>query len=400
MTRDLRGLFALVLSCSAPAVTFARSVDTTPRHAILCADGERFVAEDEGSGLALYRITDGTILRRFAIRGTVHGRVKNLVLSPDEKRLLVACADGSLVLWNTETGERVWQKEPDATGLAKAMEVWFPRSANFAANGERFAYPTDAGALVFDARTGDRIVTIEPPGKKVAAVALGSDGAGGFLVTPDGRLFRFEVAAGRVEDTGIVAEGWQRYSDAYPQPSGGWVRYSTDGKWIAFPSSGGVYKQQLSVVRLDDKLTRRDFGEFGRIGHLRAAADGSFLVTAYTHVPRSRDRYVTCVGARVWPDEGRAEELWRLTTDSYVDLETDFSPQTMFGLRPGCGAWRAMVIDLRKGEVALTLGEREESSWFGRVVSPDRGGWLVLWGLLALVVLFVVFLRRRMRRAT
>src|SRR5262249_12982875 len=154
--------------------------------------------QDGWNSLALYRIADGSVVYCFPAPAEVHGAV---AVSPDEKHLLVACSDGSLLLWRIETGERAWLKGPGETGLKSIQDV------SFAGNGERFAvYDFWYKAVVFDTRTGGRVGAASFP------VALGPDGTRGFLFGLDGRLHRFDLAGGSPVDTGLTA-GWPvRYS--------------------------------------------------------------------------------------------------------------------------------------------------------------------------------------------
>ncbi len=176
-----RELLAVALCCAAPVATWATTYDTTPRHVILFSDGTRFIADDRMNGSALYRVSDGAVLHRFPDSSWV-------TLSPDEKRVLLSYSDGSLVLWNVETGEDVWWKGSDATGLKTAGAV------SFSGSGDRFACLTETGVIVFDAKTGNRIDGVSVPRDSgPTSAALGPDGKNGFLIDWGERLHSFDI---------------------------------------------------------------------------------------------------------------------------------------------------------------------------------------------------------------
>lgn len=335
MTRSFRGvwcggLFAVMVCCSAPRVANATKYDTSPRQAILFTDGTRIVARDGMKSHTLYRVADGAVIRRFADADAV-------TLSPDEKQLLVSRTDGGMFLWDVETGEQVWWKDPAATGLKSS--AW----ANFAGNGERFACSTGDGVAVFDARTGDRIATIGAR-SSVWAVALAPDGTRGFFLEFETaayeRLFSFDVATGRVTAT--------LYFGAGP------ICYSTDGKFVAFRHSNSGAADCLSVIRLGNELTKYDLGEFSHIGHIRPAHDGSFLVSARTKRRDDERGHREFVGAQIWPDSRRVQEVWRFTMEQGVNELTDYSPERMIGVSTDVGLVTT-ITDLRTGKVTRTI---------------------------------------------
>src|SRR5262249_53473986 len=87
---------ALLVGGVVPAVAAGTSIITRPRVTIVLEDGKRFIAQDGWTSLALYRIADGSVVYCSPAPAEVHGAV---AVSPDEKHLLVACSDGSLLLW-------------------------------------------------------------------------------------------------------------------------------------------------------------------------------------------------------------------------------------------------------------------------------------------------------------
>jgi WD40 repeat protein len=392
------GLLAMVLCCALSAGAVAVSPRVAPWHVVLFSDGTQFVAYQRDSTLTLYRTADGSVARQFEAPGSVW----SIALSPAEKRLLVVCDDGTLVLWDVQSGERIWQSAFAETALR--VPAWFAGSASFAGNGERFVCPTWDGALVFDARTGARIRRIIMYGQSTEganAVALAPDGTRGFLLTPDGHLHSFDVATGRTVETGIIADGWHRYCSArLPHRSGGRICYSADGKFIAFPTLGDLHNDQLAVVQLGDKLTRRNLGWFGEIGHLRVAADGSFLVSAGTTRFREPSTDVSFIGVRIWPTEGRTERLWLSTRENGLYQRTDYSLRSMIAVTPGSDRGIAKITDLRTGKVVLAIGEFKNDTIKAQPPEKVSSDWFWLWiaaGAFVLIVAVAVVWRWRVK---
>jgi hypothetical protein len=371
------GLLVVVACGWVPTVASGTTYDMSPRETILLKDGARFIAQDGWNSVALYR-ADGSVAHGFPAPAGV-GRI---ALSPDEKHLLVACKDGSLVLWRVGTGERAWLKGPGESGLGNTQD------ASFAGNGERFAVCDQRdSAVVFDTGTGRRVGAVSfPPGQtNVMSVALAPDGTRGFLVDLGERLHTFDLAAVRPVDTGFQA--------AWP------VRFSADGRYVAFRNDNSGSAERLSVVRTDEQLTKQDLGEFTDIGHIRPAGDGSFLVTARVGGRDSDARYV---GVQVWPDGGRAQEVWRLGGHQGVNERTGYDPRPMIGVSTD---FRLVtrVTDLRAGKTVTEIDnsanyrpEMLSSSSVG--VRPER---LLLWvsgAVLGMLITGAMIWRRRRPR--
>lgn len=111
------------------------------------------------------------------------------------------------------------------------------------------------------------------------------------------------------------------------------------------------------MVRVGDPLTRRDVSltrpgveEFCWLVDVRPAGDGSFLVMAKIH------DYEPCIsrdtGIRVWPEDGRTEELWAISELSGRRIA--YSPRAMIGVATGASLV-TVVLDLRTGKVVRAI---------------------------------------------
>ncbi len=162
----------------------------------------------------------------------------------------------------------------------------------------------------------------------------------------------------------------------------------------------------MSVVRVSDTLTKRDLGDFSHITHIRPARDGSFLVTAQTRRGSDERGMPEFVGAQIWPDEGRVNEIWRFTTQEGVNSRTDYLPELMIGVSTS-HTLGTRITDLHTGKVTRTINNSANYRPVMLSTSSREGGdWprrLLIWGGVVLVGLFVVgiavLIRRRRRIA-
>lgn len=327
---------ASVAWCCGSGIAFGTTYVVTPKPVMLLKDSKRFIAQDGWNSVALYRIGDATAIHRFP----APERVQQIAVTPDEKRLLVACSDGSVAVWDVETGKRLWEQTGKQTGLGYYH-------ASLAHDGESCIVcdGTDQ-AIVFRTTTGERLGVVQFPPKQTNIVfaAYSPDGKTGAFMGLGDRLHTFDVAMGTVKDTGIAG--------AWP------VRYSVDGKHIAFRSNNSGTEENLRLVSMDGTLTMRDLGSFSHIGHIKPTDDGAFLVTG--RVGNRHEKTAVIVGVRVRPGNEKAEELWERPNWSGVDVKTDFRPNSMIGV--STDAWLVTTVtDLRSGALLQEVDNRANS---------------------------------------
>jgi WD40 repeat protein len=125
--RALSGVvLVLLLVCCSAGTALGITYDKTPRQTILLSDSTRFIAEDGWNSMALYRVSDASLMQRFKALS----QIAKVAITSDEKFLLIACENGSLSVWEVDTGQRVWQQSRSESGLTSVYD------ASFAANGE------------------------------------------------------------------------------------------------------------------------------------------------------------------------------------------------------------------------------------------------------------------------
>jgi WD40 repeat protein len=114
-------LIAVVLVSLAPSVASGTKYDTRPRLARILANSATFVVQNGWNSVAVYRIGDGKLLHKFP----ANGRVNKFDVTADERFLVVACADGTVAVWDLSAGDRLWRKNSRDTGLEYAYDVSF-----------------------------------------------------------------------------------------------------------------------------------------------------------------------------------------------------------------------------------------------------------------------------------
>src|ERR1700722_8160128 len=207
--------------------------------------------------MALYRVRDATVIHRFpANRG-----ITDIALTTDETLFLIACDDGTLSLWEVESGKRLWQQSRSQSGLRVIFD------STFALNDESCIVACDQGqAIILKTSSGERLGVIRfPPNEtSVMSAALSRNNTSGFLIDLGERLHTFDTANGRLNDTGLTG--------AWP------VRYCADGSYIAFRSKNSGISEQLRVVAARENLASQDLGQFSGIARIKQAREGRFLI--------------------------------------------------------------------------------------------------------------------------
>jgi hypothetical protein len=376
------GWFALFLAGVAPAGIQANTYKPIPRSAVLLPRSERFIALDAWNSAALYEIGDGQVVYRFPAKE----RIDHFAATADESRLLVACGDGSLGLWNLETGANVWWQTSKISGLRD------PHDASFARDGKSCIVCNERdNAVIFESDTGRRIGVVSfPPGQTdIMSAALSPDGSSGLLVDLWQRVFLFDVATGRMTNTGI--------SGAWP------IRYSADGKHAAFRSRNSGTREALRVVTLDDTLEWRDVGKFGQIGLIKPSNDGGFQIRARTE--EDEQGKTADVAVKYSPHAHELKELALGIPVEHLRDEnrTDFSDETLVGVETSYNLI-TLVIDLKENRLLLKIDNHENREpnhafWiFDDLLDVHWSWWAIAGG--GVVVLMAVWTFWRLGRRT
>jgi WD40 repeat protein/DNA-binding SARP family transcriptional activator len=235
-------------------------------------DGHRVAA---GGGDGATRLWDARTGRELLTLAGHRDTVVNLAFTPDGEQLLTASLDDTTRLWDVSAlGDGGWLTMPATAGLDTSLA--------FSLDGTRFAAPAQpSGATVWDARTGEELITLVGQGPRSSTLSL----------APDGSM----LAAG--SDLGVAPQIWDVATGRLRPVHGGHelpgvrgIAFGPDGTLLA---TGG----QDGTVRLWDVTT-------GRERHRLAPSAGAVNAVAF-----SPDGQLLAAGA-----QDGCTYLWRTDT--------------------------------------------------------------------------------------
>jgi WD40 repeat protein len=273
----------------------------------------------------------------------------SVAFSPDGKHLASASEDHAVKVWDAQTGQEI---------LTLKGHTKLVRSAAFSPDGKRLASGGDDGTLkVWDTTTGHVVLSLKGRTGTVTSVAFSPDGkrlAGGSY-----DRFNFAKAGElRVWDavTGQEALSLQGNTGAVTS-----LAFSPDGKWLAGGSGDQFDHYKPGELKVWDVATGQQTltlrGHAGLITSVAFSPDGQRLASA------SDDEMV-----KVW-DVATGQETLTLKGHTRAVNNVAFSPD---GQRLASASWdkTVKVWNAATGRMALTL---KGHTWavFGVSFSPD-----------------------------
>ena len=277
--------------------------------------------------------------------------VNSLSFSPDGALLASGAADGTVILWDVATQERI------------ATLQGYGLSVSFSPDGTTLASAGWSGTIIlWDVRTQERITTLEGPPYLVRSLSFSPDGALLAYGNSEGTIILWEVAT-RERIATLQGHRSEIHS----------VSFSPDGTLLA---SGSDYTVKLWEVATRERIATLQ-GHRSVVASVSFSSDGTLLASA----PVLQDGMV---------------ELWEVATRERIATlqgHTDGARSVSFSASDGAllatGGWDGKVIlwDVLKKEKIVAFGHTGEVhsvsvSLDGTTLAAGGGdGTILLWDI-------------------
>jgi WD40 repeat protein len=182
---------------------------------------------------------------RLTLQGHT-GSILGGAFAPDGRTLYTDGLDSSVIKWDVSGGRSFGVTTPSfqRIPLKPVPGIW--GDVGWSADRRRAVLGYESGVIAtIDTATG-RLVARDRPIKKISDLALSPDGGFAYIVSTDGTLRRWDVAARRFDKVTTLGT---------PQPEGGYregmVSVSSDGRTLAVSTQfdSGVYVVDASTFR-------------------------------------------------------------------------------------------------------------------------------------------------------
>jgi transcriptional regulator with XRE-family HTH domain len=150
------------------------------------------------------------------------GPVWSAIFSPDGTRIATAYDDGTVNIWNANTGEELLNVKGSTSGSA-----WY---ATFSPDGKLLATAGhDKKAHIFDSATGEELLVLSGHMQDVYHIEFSPDGSRLATVSPDGTAKVWDVKTGKVLLSLLQGNSAAPY----------WITFSPDGTRVAVANTAG-----------------------------------------------------------------------------------------------------------------------------------------------------------------
>ncbi len=340
---------AVVALCllAAPAAGLSIYIDASPRPAILLRKSDRFIVISAWNSVGLYSLKDGKLLREFPVGEHLDGPGQ---MDPGEQFLVNVNRNGTISLWEIDSGKKLWSKRP-----FPEEKRLYALVMSFSADGGRLLILGDKKFFVYETRSGNIIGEINR--------GYGAGWTG--ILSPDGsQVLLSKEQSGEVQLIDVTTGVMKRLDVG----GGRVLQYTTDGKFAAFiDGRSGAPRWELRVVSMDDAREVKQVGVFESWKVVRPVPGGSFLILGKGIIAtpeRSgewplRDRTKSLL-FRYDPATGKVKMMDGVALPYGVAYPGDFDLERMVGITT-YSELVTRVIDLRTGKDLLIIDNRRDA---------------------------------------
>ena len=325
------------------------SIYSAPHPAILLRKSDRFIVISAWNSVGLYSLKDGELLREFPVGEYLGGPGQ---VDPGEQFLVNVNREGTISLWEIDSGKKLWSKRPFPEEKRLSALV-----LSFSADGGRLLILGDKKFFVYETRSGNIIGEINR--------GYGAGWTG--ILSPDGsQVLLSKEQSGDTQLIDVSTGVMKRL-----EVGGGEVlQYTTDGKFAAFIDDrpgAPTPRWQLRVVSMDDAREVKQVGLFESWKVVRPVPGGGLLVLAkgiITTPERSGERAVRdrtkWLLFRYDPATGKVKMMDGVALPYGVAYPGDFDLERMVGITTYSNLV-TRVIDLRTGKDLLIIDNRRDA---------------------------------------
>ncbi len=308
--------------------------DLPPNTITYNLDGRLLAIGGDDGIVKVLDAVSGDVIHNFHLGGVIHG----VAFSPNDPRLAAASEDGSVKIWNSDSGEEL-------LSLPRSSGFW---DIAFLSNGRIVTAGQDGVARVWDADSGQEVLTLAGHKSTIVGVAGSPDGT--------------RIATSGYDETVRVWDttpGHEILTILGHQDVVWDVQYSPNGKRLASVSVDGTAKLWDS--------------ESGQL--LLTLPKGDVYMDNFTGLAFSPDGVQIATGGldgmiTLW-DTRSGDPLMSLVGHTYYVPDLAFSPD---GAKLASASWdgTAKVWDLSTGHEIVTFSHHPNTAWITSIAfSPD-----------------------------
>jgi WD40 repeat protein len=150
-------------------------------------DGKRLALASADGTIWIWDVESGKVLQQLSEN---FGPIRSITYSPDGKHLALASAYGTARIWDVQSGKELQQFSGDSGG------IW---SVTYSPDGKRLASISDDGTVrIWDVESGKKLNWLPHPTSRILTVKFSPDGKHLASNSDDGTIWIWDVESGDV----------------------------------------------------------------------------------------------------------------------------------------------------------------------------------------------------------